>query len=95
MLLQILGWIMKSKAAKVGGGVIGGSSVLFAFVFGINKELKTDMNNKMIQMDKDHKAHVQLVLKPVQTEMKHLNIHIKETKEMVRDVRNHIMKSNN
>jgi len=95
VLYTILGWIMKSKVAKVGGGVIGGSGVLFALVFGLNKDLKTELNDKMREMDKSHKLYVQLVLKPVEIEIKHLNGHVKETKQMVRDIRNHLLKSNN
>ncbi len=89
MWSQLIGWIMKTKAAKIGGSVLGGGG-LIALVFGLHQ----NVNSKIDRVEDRNKEHVQLLLEPVKTEIKHLKKEVKETKDMVRDIHNYLLKTN-
>ncbi len=88
MLTTLLGWIVKSKAVKVGAGALGGSGAL-ALIFGLHYDIKQEVG---IQK-KDQKEYVHLVLEPLKVEIKNLNKDIVETKLMVRDLHKHMLRN--
>lgn len=88
MFGQILGWIIKSKSIKVGGGVIGGSGLVVLLM-----GLHSDVTGKIEKQDVLQKEYVGLMLKPIETEIRYLKSEQKETKSMVRDIHNYLLKS--
>lgn len=88
MFSQIVGWILKSKVAKVGVGAIGGSGLL-ALIF----LLHTDVKAEIEKQDVRQKEHVRLMIVPVQVQMQSLQKQVTETKTMVRDIHNHLLKN--
>lgn len=79
---------MKSKGLKVGAGALGGSG-LIVLILGLNN----DISNKLAAQKAEQKEYVQLVLKPVYTEIMYLKQETRETKQLVRDIHNHLLKS--
>lgn len=90
MFAQLLGFLMKSKGAKVGAGAVGGSGLL-ALVIGLH----ADITGKIEKQDVAHKEYVQLTLKPVEVQIQGLQKEQAETKVMVRDIHNHLLKKQN
>lgn len=81
MLTETLGWMIKSKFIKLGGGILGGTGAL-TLIFGLH-------GNVVGQIDKAEarsKEYVGLKLGPFETEIKNLKKDVKETKDMVKDI---------
>lgn len=87
-LMNGIAWLLSSKSAKMGAGAIGGSSLL-AIVFGLH----TDVTHKIEKERVAQKEYVELVLEPIKTEIKHLSGDSRETKQLVRDIHNHLLKN--
>ena len=88
MFSTLLGWLMKSKGIKIGGSVLGGSGLILLFM-----GLHTSVNGKINKQDADLKIYVGLVLEPVRTEITNLKKEMSETKTLVRDIHNYLLKS--
>ena len=84
----LVSWLVKSKAAKVGAGVASGSGIL-----GLVLGLHYDVTNRIDKVKADRAEYVQLVLEPVNREISHVKDGIDETKDMVRDIHNHLLKT--
>lgn len=104
MLARILGWFMKSKTAKIGIGTIGGSG-LVALLLAVHADVtgklnahkslaKESMRIAKVEYRRDMREYVKLTLQPVQTEISNLKDEAKETKDMVRDIHNYLLKRN-
>ena len=88
MVGQVLTLLAKSKGMKVGAGAIGGSSLL-ALIF----SLHTDLSTKIDEEKAERKEYIELVLKPLEAELRSLKGETTETKQMVRDIRNHLLQN--
>jgi len=88
MIASILQWLIKSKGVKVGGTLLGGGSMV-ALLLGAHADITT----KIEKQDERQKEYVQLMLKPIETEMRHLKEETKETKGLVRDIHNYLLKN--
>lgn len=86
----ILGWVLKSKAIKVGVGAVGGSGLL-ALIF----NLHADITQRIDREVENRKEYIQLVISPLQSEVSNLKDGVNETKVMVRDLHNHLLNKNN
>ena len=88
ILTAILGWVMKSKGAKLGAGAISCSG-LIAVIFNLN----AGINNKIDKQDTLHKEYINLSMKPIQTEINSLKTVQSDIKVMVRDIHNYLLKT--
>lgn len=92
MLARITGWIMKSKAVKIGGSILGGSGVLTLILF-----LHTSVTGRIDSVEANSKEYtkeyVDLSLKPHDIEITHLKNDMSSTKSMVEDIHGHIFKN--
>ena len=79
-------WLIKSKGAKIGAGAASGSGLL-ALIFGLH----SDVSSKIEKQETRLKEHVQLSLVPIKVENTNLKEDVKETKQMVREIRNHLL----
>lgn len=86
--MQLLTFLFKSKGAKAGAGLVGGSGFL-ALIVGLH----ADVTGKIERETIDRKEYVKLVLEPMRTEIKGLQKGQDETKVMVRDIHNYLLKS--
>jgi len=87
---KMLGWIMASKGAKFGIGAAGGTS-LVAMVLGLHTDVTTRIDIQKIEQKAYVREYVQLTMRPVQVEIENLHRNSRETKEMVREIRNHLL----
>ena len=87
MLIRLLGGLMKSKGLKMGAGAHSGGG-LIVLILGLNN----DISNKLIAQKAEQKEYVQLVLKPLQTQIAYLKEETRETKQLVRDIHNYLLK---
>ena len=87
---KMLGWFMASKGAKVGVGALGGSG-LIALVLGLHTDVTKRIDHQQIEQKAYVREYVQLTLKPVQVEIENLRRDSTETKEMVKEIRNHLL----
>ncbi len=85
---QLLGFIMKSKSAKVGIGALGGSGVLVLVM-----SLHADITGRIEAQDFSQRERTILMLAPLNTEISNLKSEQTETKDMVRDIHNYLLKS--
>ena len=92
VLARITGWIMKSKAAKVGGSILGGSGVLTLILF-LHTSVTGDIDKVEAQGKQYTKEYVDLSLKPFTVEMKNMKTEMGEMKGMVQDIHNHLFKN--
>jgi len=76
MFTNLLGFIMKSKGFKIGGGLLGGGSVI-----ALATTLYGSLNTKFITQEANQKEYVQLVIAPIYTEITHLKKEASETKK--------------
>lgn len=90
MLSMFLGWVLKSKAVKVGAGALSGTGVL-ALIF----NLHTDVTQKIEKQDVAHKEYVQMSIEPVQRDINNLVKEAAETKSLIRDIHHYLLKSKN
>lgn len=60
MLKLLIGWIVKSKVAKVGGGLIGGSTVLTAVIWPLFTFQAGKVDAQFISADKEIRQYVDL-----------------------------------
>lgn len=88
MLATILNWLVKSKGAKVGAGALSGAS-LVALLLGASAQI----NSRFEKQEARQKEYVTLSLKPIEIEIKYIRQAQKETKSMVRDIHNLLLKS--
>ena len=86
MFAQVLGFIMKSKGAKLGVGALGGSGVLVLVM-----SLHADITNRIEAQDFQQRERTILMLAPIETEIANLKSEQRETKDMVRDIHNHLL----
>lgn len=90
MIATILGWFMKSKGAKIGAGALSGGG-LVAIILSLHANVMT----KIDQQKKDQKEYVNLSIKPIETEISYIKKEQIETKSMVRDIHNYLIKAKN
>lgn len=90
MWTQFFSILAKSKSIKVGLGAAGGST-LIALIFGLH----IDVTEKIEDQERKQKEYVQMVLRPIEIEIMNMKDDTKETKEMVRDIRNHLLNKRN
>ena len=83
---------MKSKAAKVGAGAIPGGGVL-ALIFYLNTTVNAKVDKQGIESKSYTQEYVRMAIEPVKTEITNLKEIQKETKKMVRDIHNFLLKS--
>lgn len=87
MFGQLLGWIIKNKGAKVGGGILGGGGLIILLL-----GFYTDVTGKIEKQNVLQKEYVGLMLKPIEIEINYLKEGQKEIKKMVTDIHNHLIK---
>ena len=83
MWTQIVGWIMKSKAAKAGGATLGTGGIV-ALLFGLH----TDITGKVEKAEARNKEYVELRLKPLEDK-------VNDTNQKVNKLYEHLLKPNN
>ena len=88
MLDAILGWILKSRGIKIGAGVFSGGGILF-LIFNLNAQV----SEKIKYQELKQREYVLLVIEPIKTEINNLKLMQRETKDMVRDIHNYLLKS--
>ncbi len=82
--------LIQSKLAKTGAGLVTGSGVL-VLILGLHQDVLTKIEKQKLA----NKEYVGLVLTPVETEIRHLKENTKETKQLVRDIHNYLLRRNN
>jgi putative effector of murein hydrolase LrgA (UPF0299 family) len=87
MFLSAISWIMESKL-KIGAGAASGVGIL-TLIFNLN----TSVLKKVEKHEAQLKEHVQLVLRPVQIQIKNLREEQKETKKLIMDIHNYLLES--
>jgi len=83
MLSLIVQWLAKSNAAKVGTGAMTGGGFL-ALIFTLHQDVKSDIRQETM----DRKEYVELVVKPLKEDTK-------ETKQLVKEIRDYLIKQKN
>lgn len=86
MLAQMLNWFVGNTKVKVGTGILGGGGFITLILF-----LHSDVTAKIMAEKTNRKEYVNLVLKPLHTEISNLKEDIKTTKGMVRDIHNYLL----
>jgi len=93
-VLSWLGSIMKSKATKVGAGVLSGSGILMLVL-----NLYAQANDKIDKQAAIQKAYTQqyvkLAIEPIKVEIKNLKDNQDKTYNKVNDIYNYLLKSKN
>lgn len=87
MIIRLLKWCFKSKGAKVGGGVLGGSSAIVLVM-----ALHSDVTAKINKQERVQKEYVQLTLKPLEVKIENLKTGQKEIKTVVEGIRDYLLK---
>lgn len=80
---------MKSNIAKVGAVSIGSTGIL-ALVLNLHAGVTARLDNEI----SNRKEYVELVLKPMQTEISNLEKETRETKLLVRDIHSYLLNKN-
>lgn len=88
MWTQIVGFIMNNKSVKMGAGALGGSGIIL-LAMGVH----ADITNKIDKQDAMQKEYVQLVIEPIRIQIEGLQKDQTETKAMVRDIHNYLLKN--
>ena len=83
---------MKSKAAKVGAGAISGGGVL-ALIFYLNTAVNAKVDKQGIESKSYTQEYVQMAIEPIKTEITNLKKVQDDTKKMVRDIHNYLLKT--
>ena len=94
MLSTILNWILKPNVAKVGGATIGGGGIV-ALILGLHSNVTGKIDNISKTVKEDRREYVALSMEPLKTEISNLKKETKETKHLVRDIHNYLLKSSN
>lgn len=84
MLKILIGWIVKSKAAKAGAGVIGGSTILTAVIWPLFTFQTQKVDAQFIRVDKEIRQYVDLKHENVMIEVKYLRQGQGEIKELLK-----------
>jgi len=88
MLAKIFSWCLTTKAAKLGGSVIGGGGIIALFL-----AFQTDYKERIDKIEFKNERYSELLLKPVYVEINYLKKDIKETKIMVKDIHKYLLKT--
>lgn len=88
MLSMFLGWVLKSKAVKLSAGVLSGTGIL-TLIFNLHADVSTRIDKQEVRQ----KEYVQLSIAPVQRDISHLAKEQAETKSLIRDIHNYLLKS--
>lgn len=90
MLIQVFSWMLKTKAGQ-GLAVGTASGSLLALIF----SLHNDVIGKIEAQRVERREYVQLVMKPVEVEIKNLKKETVETKELIKDIHKHLLRKGN
>ncbi len=90
MWAQLIAWMFKSRAAKVGGGVLGGTAGI-TLIMGLHANITGQIDKAEAQ----GKEYVQLKLDPFKVEVVNLKKEVAETKDMVKDIHRYLLNKNN
>lgn len=94
MWAAIFEWLLKSKAAKLSGATIGGGGIV-ALILGLHSNVTGKIDNISKTVKEDRREYVSLSMEPLKTEISNLKKETKETKHLVRDIHNYLLKSSN
>ena len=90
MFSDLLKWLFTSTKGKVTS--LAGSGVAIVVLV---MAVQADVGKKLDKQEGRLKEYVNLTIKPIQTDIKNLYREQTETKNMVRDIHNYLLKSQN
>jgi hypothetical protein len=92
MLIRVVSWLIESKGAKLGAGAVGGGGVLI-LVLGLHSNVTGQLQiQKKEQLDFT-REYVSLTIEPLKVEISNLKKDSEETKRMVRDIHQYLLKN--
>lgn len=90
MLSGVTSWILSSKVIKTTMGGTAATGLL-----GLIFNLHSDVVTRIEKQDVAHKEHIQLVIKPLERDMKSFERNQNEIKQLIRDIHRHLLKTKN
>jgi len=88
MFSRIVMWYMKSRAAKIGGGLTAGGGVLTLIL-----ALHTNITANIEKAEARSKEYANLKIESVQKDVQNLKNGQQEIKSMVRDIHRYLLKT--
>lgn len=84
MLKLLMGWIVKTKTAKTGASILGGSTLLAAIIWPIFTYQSAKVDAQIIMVNKQVREYVDLKHENVMVEVKYLRQGQSEIKELLK-----------
>lgn len=91
MWSAIFSTFVKGNGIKIGVAA-GGSISVFTLIMSLHGNISKKIEDSQKEQKSYMREYVELTIRPITTELKNQKVHIKETKELVRDIHNYLLK---